>query len=131
MGSVTDLNAGDWKGGHMRIDSNEHTQSSDSGRGDEIELHDHDKIEEAAPRRPFPRLGLDALIHESRPDADNANEDGTYQFYRVYKRRWFGLVQLTLLNIIVSWDVSLIPNQPALSFSLVVVVCRHPNLCLL
>jgi hypothetical protein len=26
--------------------------------------------------------------------------------YRVYKRRWFGLVQLTLLNIVVSWDVS-------------------------
>jgi hypothetical protein len=26
--------------------------------------------------------------------------------YRTYKRRWFGLVQLTLLNIIVSWDVS-------------------------
>ncbi|KAK4241766.1 major facilitator superfamily domain-containing protein [Achaetomium macrosporum] len=24
--------------------------------------------------------------------------------YRVYKRRWFGLLQLTLLNIIVSWD---------------------------
>lgn len=26
--------------------------------------------------------------------------------YKVYKRRWFGLVQLVLLNIIVSWDVS-------------------------
>ena len=26
--------------------------------------------------------------------------------YRVYKRRWFGLVMLMLLNIIVSWDVS-------------------------
>lgn len=26
--------------------------------------------------------------------------------YKVYKRRWFGLIQLTLLNIIVSWDVS-------------------------
>jgi FLVCR family MFS transporter 7 len=25
--------------------------------------------------------------------------------YKVYKRRWFGLVQLVLLNIIVSWDV--------------------------
>ena len=25
--------------------------------------------------------------------------------YKVYKRRWFGLVQLILLNIIVSWDV--------------------------
>ncbi|KAI9845978.1 MAG: hypothetical protein M1837_004384 [Sclerophora amabilis] len=24
--------------------------------------------------------------------------------YRVYKRRWFGLVQLVLLNVIVSWD---------------------------
>lgn len=26
--------------------------------------------------------------------------------FRVYKRRWFGLFQLVLLNIIVSWDVS-------------------------
>ncbi|RYP72925.1 hypothetical protein DL769_004325 [Monosporascus sp. CRB-8-3] len=24
--------------------------------------------------------------------------------YKVYKRRWFGLLQLTLLNIVVSWD---------------------------
>ena len=28
--------------------------------------------------------------------------------YKVYKRRWFGLAQLTLLNIIVSWDVSIL-----------------------
>lgn len=26
--------------------------------------------------------------------------------YKVYKRRWFGMIQLALLNIIVSWDVS-------------------------
>jgi hypothetical protein len=26
--------------------------------------------------------------------------------YKVYKRRWFGLAQLVLLNIMVSWDVS-------------------------
>ena len=25
--------------------------------------------------------------------------------YKVYKRRWFGLIQLVLLNIVVSWDV--------------------------
>ena len=25
--------------------------------------------------------------------------------YRVYKIRWFGLMQLVLLNIVVSWDV--------------------------
>ena len=28
------------------------------------------------------------------------------QSYRVYKTRWFGLGQLVLLNIVVSWDVS-------------------------
>jgi hypothetical protein len=27
--------------------------------------------------------------------------------WKVYKRRWFGLLQLVLLNIVVSWDVSL------------------------
>lgn len=26
--------------------------------------------------------------------------------YRTYKRRWFGLVQLVLMNIVVSWCVS-------------------------
>ncbi len=35
-----------------------------------------------------------------------AEGDAASARYRVYKRRWFGLVQLTLLNIIVSWDVS-------------------------
>lgn len=32
--------------------------------------------------------------------------------YKVYKRRWFGLFQLVLLNIIVSWDVSQFYNHP-------------------
>jgi hypothetical protein len=27
--------------------------------------------------------------------------------YKVYKRRWIGLAQLVLLNLVVSWDVSL------------------------
>ena len=30
----------------------------------------------------------------------------SHTHYRVYKRRWFGLVQLVLLNIVVSWGVS-------------------------
>lgn len=34
----------------------------------------------------------------------NVNED--HVVYKVYKRRWFGLIQLVLLNIVVSWDVS-------------------------
>lgn len=32
----------------------------------------------------------------------NVNED--HVVYKVYKRRWFGLIQLVLLNIVVSWD---------------------------
>jgi FLVCR family MFS transporter 7 len=28
--------------------------------------------------------------------------------FKVYKRRWFGLAQLCLLNIVVSWDVSIL-----------------------
>ncbi|KAK0709684.1 hypothetical protein B0T26DRAFT_417741 [Lasiosphaeria miniovina] len=30
----------------------------------------------------------------------------TPEVFKVYKRRWFGLVQLTLLNIIASWDIT-------------------------
>jgi hypothetical protein len=36
--------------------------------------------------------------------SSSGEEDGI--IYKVYKRRWFGLVQLTLLNIVISWDVS-------------------------
>lgn len=35
---------------------------------------------------------------------EHADVDSPIQ-YRVYKRRYFGLFQLVLLNIIVSWDV--------------------------
>lgn len=121
-------NAGDWKdhGGHIRIDSNEARNSnSNSSKVDEAELQDRSPVTATSSRDntitnnskktkgrgrlQFPRFGLDALVHESRPEG-GPNEDGTFQFYKVYKRRWFGLAQLTLLNIIISWEVS---------------VCRH------
>lgn len=37
--------------------------------------------------------------------------EGVSTEYRTYKRRWFGLAQLTLMNIIVSWDVSISPTK--------------------
>ncbi|KAL9136399.1 MAG: hypothetical protein Q9175_002385 [Cornicularia normoerica] len=44
----------------------------------------------------------------SRPSAVDEEEvvprNGTHTEYRVYKIRWFGLTQLILLNIVVSWD---------------------------
>lgn len=38
-----------------------------------------------------------------------ANE--AHVVYKVYKRRWFGLIQLVLLNIVVSWDVSTLKSN--------------------
>ncbi|KAF4458259.1 hypothetical protein FALBO_15012 [Fusarium albosuccineum] len=37
-------------------------------------------------------------------DRDASIHQGASIEYRTYKRRWFGLMQLTLMNIIVSWD---------------------------
>ncbi|KAL9601933.1 MAG: hypothetical protein Q9219_002157 [cf. Caloplaca sp. 3 TL-2023] len=36
---------------------------------------------------------------------ERQEDEQTPQVYRVYRRRWFGLMQLVLMNVIVSWDV--------------------------
>lgn len=38
----------------------------------------------------------------------------SHAHFKVYKRRWFGLAQLVLLNIVVSWDVG---SRPSLSIT--------------
>lgn len=120
MGYGTDQEGGggDWKGGHMRIDSHEpeppSASSADSAKGaDDIELRDRDdkahQVAGGGRRRPnaFNDDEDDDEEEEGGPPSrDEANGVVAFQFYKVYKRRWFGLVQLTLLNIIVSWDVS-------------------------
>lgn len=103
---------GDCKAGHTRMEIHSvpvpASSPSTSKAADEVEVSDQDR---PPPRKEkgsffrFPRLGLEVLLHESR-DSGEMNEDGTFRFYKVYKRRWFGLVELTLLNIVVSWDVS-------------------------
>lgn len=51
--------------------------------------------------------GASVLRTETRDGEEVAlAERGDQVEYRVYKIRWFGLTQLILLNIIVSWDVS-------------------------
>lgn len=47
----------------------------------------------------------DGDVGSSPADELDAPLNGQPQ-YRVYKRRFFGLIQLVLLNIVVSWDVS-------------------------
>ncbi|KAI0377020.1 MFS general substrate transporter [Hypomontagnella monticulosa] len=69
------------KGGHLRL-------ASSSTDGDDLDT-------------------AGARIAAGSQEVENASiEDGDRGSitYKVYKRRWFGLVQLTLLNIIVSWD---------------------------
>lgn len=107
----------------MRINSNDPgalVDDTGSKKGDDLELQvrdqdtpsdeDHVGGGGAAGRSrrkfQFPRLGLDALIRDGRPE-DNGIQDGSVVFYKVYKRRWFGLVELTLLSLLVSWEVSL------------------------
>lgn len=45
------------------------------------------------------------LNTENTRDMEASINGGTVE-YKSYKRRWFGLAQLVLLNIVVSWDVS-------------------------
>jgi len=82
-------------------DRRPNSAKSDSLRPGAIEL------EETETRRSGPSKSAD-------PERAAGGEDGASVGvavagggeYKVYKRRWFGLLQLTLLNIIVSWDVS-------------------------
>ncbi|OTB09555.1 hypothetical protein M426DRAFT_50598 [Hypoxylon sp. CI-4A] len=77
------------KGGHLRLASN----STDGGDDNDIAAERAQELESA-----------------SIDDGDRGSIT-----YKVYKRRWFGLVQLTLLNIIVSWDVSAYHSLPICS----------------
>ncbi|KAH8836874.1 hypothetical protein MCOR27_008965 [Pyricularia oryzae] len=58
------------------------------------------------------RISIGAAIHDGRP---TTAPDGSTVFYKVYKRRWFGVIQLTLLNIITSWDWLTFAPVPASS----------------
>lgn len=54
------------------------------------------------------KTGLSDLTLQERDGSGDGERVSVHQGasteYRTYKRRWFGLAQLTLMNIIVSWD---------------------------
>jgi hypothetical protein len=56
---------------------------------------DGDEAREQRPKHKKRRFGL-----------GKKKESYSHTHYKVYKRRWIGLGQLVLLNIVVSWDVS-------------------------
>lgn len=97
------------KGGgvQVRTDPDQPPGSSSSDKANEADQLSDRSLSpgEHSSRRLLPRR-LDALLHQEPRRSAEVDGDGAFPFYKVYKRRWFGLVQLTLLNIIVSWDVS-------------------------
>lgn len=78
-------------------------------RSDDELLGDNDQ--EASSRQQGTVGGLGDGTDE-REEVERTATEGTV--YKVYKRRWFGLVQLVLMNIIVSWDVSVLPGSASL-----------------
>ena len=58
------------------------------------------------------RPGVRARSEDMAPEpAGVQHHEQTYSHshFKVYKRRWLGLGQLVLLNVVVSWDVRLYP----------------------
>jgi len=70
----------------------------------------------SGPEDDFERQASSAAAQEPAEHADGpvgGSNEGDGIVYKTYKRRWFGLLQLTLLNIVVSWDVSI--SMPTLT----------------
>jgi hypothetical protein len=65
------------------------------GTATDLEDGQGDQAREQTPKRKKKRFGL-----------GKKKESYSHTHYKVYKRRWIGLGQLVLLNIVVSWDVS-------------------------
>lgn len=50
---------------------------------------------------------IEAQAAAARGRRPKPKQSYSHAHYKVYKRRWLGLAQLVLLNIVVSWDVSI------------------------
>jgi FLVCR family MFS transporter 7 len=100
---VTETNNSGNRNGIGEVDALHEVRSNDELLGPEDDG--------TSPRRVTADRGLE---HNSGENLEGTVSGGTE--FKTYKRRWFGLIQLVLLNIIVSWDVSIlsIPSvQPA------------------
>ena len=93
----------------LKITETNGTNDSGNGVGEIEALHDLRSDDELLGDEEEGR----ATQGNGNPSATLQTADGTTEQdlvngggeYKVYKRRWFGLFQLVLLNIIVSWDV--------------------------
>jgi FLVCR family MFS transporter 7 len=113
--------------GDLKVTETSDTNDSGDRVGEVEALHDlrsDDELlgeadEEGQPRATRENSG-DHNVQSNDGTAEERAVNGGGEF-KVYKRRWFGLVQLVLLNIIVSWDASF--SQPCASHF------RFENVC--
>jgi FLVCR family MFS transporter 7 len=84
-----------------------HTQSSDGMVKNAVQLEEDSDAEvrvgEASAAAHGEEGGEPRM--KRRPWAHH-RKSYSHEHFKVYKRRWFGLAQLVLLNVVVSWDVS-------------------------
>ncbi|KAH8765763.1 major facilitator superfamily domain-containing protein [Hyaloscypha finlandica] len=108
----TDSNVGNGNGSGIDSKNNDElevTQSNGSGDGPdrigEVEaLHEVRSDDELLGDDERGSTTLRGGAQEGGNNSTGAADAVGGRVYKVYKRRWFGLIQLVLLNIIVSWD---------------------------
>ncbi|KAK4232478.1 major facilitator superfamily domain-containing protein [Podospora fimiseda] len=97
---------GDWE----KAGGNTTAATAKRGNSDEIiQIEMHERQQQQQQETTAPRSHVTAMHNNRGSGGGGEGEEagaggGAAIQYKVYKRRWFGLVQLTLLNIIVSWD---------------------------
>jgi FLVCR family MFS transporter 7 len=80
-----------------------HTQSSDGMVKNAVRIRDEDDEEV---REGEASTARDEEGARARRPWARKRKSYSHAHFKVYKRRWFGLAQLVLLNVVVSWDVS-------------------------
>ncbi|CAJ2505311.1 Uu.00g127050.m01.CDS01 [Anthostomella pinea] len=107
-GTVHSINADDKGGGGENLyplNTMTSSNSSDSPKGSSRKDAQHRRLPSSGSNDDF-GAGTAAVHAESQEVVEDGSAGGGVDgvVYKVYKRRWFGLAQLTLMNIIVSWD---------------------------
>jgi hypothetical protein len=89
------------------MDEVAHTQSNDGMLKNAARVNDEGEVRAGeASVAAGQRDGEEETRARRRPWAGKKRKSYSHAHFKVYKRRWFGLAQLVLLNVVVSWDVS-------------------------
>lgn len=87
----------------VRMDELSHTDSTAKSA---TMQHEEEVVDPSAPHASSSAAHLQPQGEDAGTERGRENRRSySHTHFRVYKRRWFGLLQLVLLNIVVSWDV--------------------------